>query len=127
MKELNSRQDVDFLVDAFYKEAIVHPNISKYFTTVVAQHFDAHKSLICDFWDDLIFHGNKYKGNPMLVHLKLNAEKNLTPLAFETWLALWEETINTSFTGANAAAAIAKAKQIGGLMQFKMDKENKSY
>lgn len=88
MKKLTSRQDVDFLVNAFYEQAIIHPEISSYFTDVVAQHFEIHKTRICDFWDDIIFFGDKYKGNPMLTHLKLHTDKNLTPSAFNTWLTL---------------------------------------
>ena len=124
MKDLLSRQDVEFLVDCFYEQAVVHPTISRYFTGVVAQHFETHKARICDFWDDLIFYGNKYNGNPMLVHLKMHAKKNLTPLAFATWLELWEKTVNDHFEGSNAEIAISKAKQIGMLMQLKIEKNS---
>ncbi len=124
MKDIRTRQDLTFLIDNFYDQAIVHPEISRYFNDVVAQHFETHKVHICDFWDDLIFHGNKYKGNPMLVHLNMHAEKTLTPLAFKTWLGLWEKTINENFKGANADLALSKAQQIGALMQFKIEKTN---
>ena len=122
MKDILTRQDVEFLVDVFYEQAIVHPEISNYFTGVVAQHFETHKVRICDFWDDILFHGNKYKGNPMLVHLKMHAEKNLTAIAFKTWLSLWEHTIKANFEGANSEIAISKAQQIGLLMQLKIEK-----
>lgn len=122
MKKLATRKDVDFLVTAFYEKAIIDPEISKYFTEIVTQHFELHKIRICDFWDDLIFHGNKYRGNPMLVHLKLHANKNLTPTAFSIWLNLWEQTVKEYFEGPNAEKAITKAKQIGGLMKMKIEK-----
>jgi len=124
LKDILSRPDVEFLVDSFYDQATIHPEISRYFTDIVAQHFEIHKARICDFWDDLIFHGNKYKGNPMLVHIKMHAEKNLTPIAFQTWLALWEQTVLKNFEGTNAFIAISKAKQIGMLMQFKIEKSS---
>lgn len=124
MKKLATRQDVEFLVDTFYDKAIQHPQIATYFVDVVGPHFTTHKARICDFWDDLIFHGNKYKGNPMLVHLNLHASKHLTPTAFKVWLGLWEQTIVENFDGAEATTAIAKAKQIGMLMQLKIEKSN---
>ena len=124
MKDILTRQDIELLVDSFYDQAIVHPEIAHYFTGVVAQHFKSHKVRICDFWDDIIFHGIKYGGNPMLVHLKMHATKSLTPLAFKIWLSLWEKTVNNYFTGSNAETAISKAKQISMLMQLKIEKAN---
>jgi hypothetical protein len=48
--------------------------------------------------------------------------KNLTVIAFQTWLAFWEQTVLKNFKGTNAA--ISKAKQIGMLMQLKIEKSS---
>lgn len=73
------------------------------------------------FWETLLFGIASYKGNPMLKHLALNKTIPLNKDHFNQWLYLWEETVNEIFKGVKAKEAIAKAKSIGGLMQYKIN------
>ena len=73
------------------------------------------------FWETLLFGVGSYKGNPMLKHIELSKTIPLNTEHFKQWLFLWEETINEIFEGKNANEAIAKAKSISGLMQYKIN------
>ncbi|MEM9261800.1 MAG: group III truncated hemoglobin, partial [Bacteroidota bacterium] len=66
MKELRSREDIDFLVAAFYDKTLHDPLIGHFFTKVVALDLVAHLPVICDFWESVLFGKATYRGNPML-------------------------------------------------------------
>ncbi|MEZ4722549.1 MAG: hypothetical protein R2813_11810 [Flavobacteriales bacterium] len=58
--------------------------------------------------------------NAMMVHLQLNQKTPLTDQAFQTWLNLFEETVNELFEGTKADEAKLKARNIAGLMKHKI-------
>ena len=74
------------------------------------------------FWETLLLGIVNYKGNPMIKHIELNEIIPLRPAHFTQWLKLWEEAVIENFSGKNANEAISKAKNIAGLMQFKIKK-----
>jgi len=56
--------------------------------------------------------------------VKLIALDKLIPLSknhFDQWLELWESTVKENFCGAKAEEAISRAKNIAGIMQYKIE------
>jgi hemoglobin len=124
MKDIENREDIQFLIDTFYKDVVKDEKIGEFFTTVVALDWQKHLPIMYDFWESMLLGAGKYRGNPMLKHIALSQKKPLKPDHFERWLSLWASTIHSHFQGKKAEEAISKAHQISGLMQFKIAGQN---
>ena len=121
MPDIQSRQDIELLVDAFYKRVLEDEQIKVFFTKVVSLDWDVHIPVMYDFWESMLLDVAKYRRNAMLKHLELNERRRLESAHFDRWLELWEETVKAHFEGEKASKAISKARQIGELMQFKLN------
>lgn len=120
MKDIENKKDIEFLVDEFYKQVVKDNVIGFFFTKVIKLDWDNHMPIMYSFWETLILGNGDYKGNPMLKHISLNRKEKMLPKHFDKWLELWKSTLEANFKGENAAKALEKAKQIGGLMKFKV-------
>src|SRR3546814_15586539 len=67
-----------------------------------------HLGKMVDFWSSVMLTTGRYKGNPMMMHLKHRAR--ITPELFDRWLALWAETTDELMPPDIAAALQAKAE-----------------
>lgn len=121
MPDITHRQDINQLVSAFYKKAIADDTIGHIFTDIAKLNLEAHLPIICDFWESILLGNPVYRGNPMLKHLELAEQTALTQVHFESWLAMWEQTVRELFAGERAELAVQRAKDIGRLMLFKID------
>ncbi|HVJ00331.1 MAG TPA: group III truncated hemoglobin [Sphingomonas sp.] len=82
-----------------------------------------HLGKMVDFWSSVMLTSGRYKGNPMMMHLKHKAR--ITPALFDRWLALWAETTDALLPAEAAAALQVKAARISESLQlgmfFKLD------
>lgn len=76
-KDVHNRADIIILVDAFYKNVTLNPQIGPIFTKVAQVDWAHHLPKMYDFWESILFGKAIYKGNPMLTHFALNKQ---TPL-----------------------------------------------
>ena len=120
-KEIENEGDIQFLVDAFYKKAIVDETIGYFFTDIIKINWQTHLPIICSFWYSVLFGTTSYKGNPMLKHIELNKKEPLHKEHFTKWLQLWEETIDAYFVGKKAEEAKKKAIAMSQLMMYKIE------
>lgn len=126
MPDIQNRSDVEQLVDAFYEQVIQDEVIGDFFTRIVELDWDMHIPVMYDFWESMLFGTAKYKGNAMLKHFALHERKPLEEKHFERWLSLWENAVRSHFEGERANQAVERARQIGGLMQFKLLEQSDS-
>lgn len=112
-KEINSREDIEKMVDLFYEELLKDQVIASFFTNTNWEH---HKKVMSDFWENIIFYSGTFGGNPMAKHLELKKRIPFNKQHFKKWLQVFERVINKNFTGKNAEIAIIKAKEIGKIM-----------
>ncbi len=120
-KDLEDKNDISTLVNAFYTKVVDDDTIGYIFRGVPHFSFETHIPIMISFWETLLFGIISYKGNPMLKHIELNKTMPLKGEHFVRWLALWEETVNENFSGKMASLAISKSKSIGGLMEYKVN------
>ncbi|CAA7386443.1 group III truncated hemoglobin [Chryseobacterium fistulae] len=121
MKKLESREDIELLVNSFYKKVIIDETISSFFNDIANVNWDKHLPKMYSFWETILFGQMSYKGNPMGVHFPINEIQAMEQKHFDRWLQLWKTTVEENFTGENADTAIYKAENIAKLMAFKMD------
>lgn len=120
MKKLESREDIELLVNSFYAKVIKDETIGFFFKDVVNVNWDKHLPKMYTFWETILFGQMSYKGNPMQMHFPINEIKAMEKHHFAKWLELWKQTIEENFEGENASSAITKSENIANLMAYKM-------
>ena len=120
MKQLETRDDVEFLVNKFYEKVGADKTIGFFFNDVAKVNWDLHLPKMYSFWESLLFGSASYKGNPMRAHFPINEMQAMEKHHFEQWLKLWIKTLEEHFEGEMAEAAKTKASNIANLMAHKM-------
>ena len=125
MIQITNRADVYFLVSTFYNKIKKDEFIGPIFLSAISPNdWGNHLEKLTDFWETNLFFAKKYKGNPMQVHQKLDAENNftITQKHFGKWLELWISTLDELFIGEKAKKAKESARNISFLLFLKMFK-----
>lgn len=115
--DIQTRQDIERLVDAFYQRVRADDLLGPIFDDVARIDWAAHLPKMYAFWDAVLFGRAGFKGNPLLAHLRL---ARLTPLGareFDRWLTLFDATLDEHFTGPVATEARLRAARIATVMQ----------
>ena len=120
-KDITARRDLELLMRAFYDKALSDPKIGLFFTEIANIDLDTHLPHIIDFWELQVFRKGGYKKNVLQIHLDLNTKKKIEPHHFETWLSLFNTTIDDHFSGENAHLLKTRALSIVTVMKLKMD------
>jgi hemoglobin len=112
MADIETREDCERLVRAFYTRALKDPIIGFIFTDVAHLDVDAHVPRIASFWETVLLGARSYSGGAFRPHADLNDRVRLLGGHFERWLWLWEQTIDELFAGPRASAAKAHARRV---------------
>jgi Truncated hemoglobins len=116
MKDIENREDIDRLMQKFYRRALEDETIGYIFTDVARLDLARHLPVIGDFWETLLFGSGNYQRhgrNPLQIHRELHKKSSLELEHFRRWLEIFIETVDESFAGMRAnfikqrAAAIA--------------------
>lgn len=119
-KDIQSRNDIEFLIESFYEKVRRDDVIGFIFNDVAKVNWEHHTPVICDFWENILFQTKSYTGNTMLTHIKLHALSPLTTTHFDRWKKLFTETVNEHFDGDKALLAKQRAISIATMMQIKI-------
>lgn len=125
MKNLETREDIEVLVNKFYDKVIEDETIGFFFQDVAKVDWSLHLPKMYAFWETLLLGKVSYKGNLMAVHFPINEMVAMEKSHFNQWLQLWTETIRENFSGELADLAIYKASNIANLMAYKMETAKK--
>ena len=113
INDISSRDDIVSLLNEFYVEAQNDEIIGNKFTHLNMAH---HTQVIADFWDGILFGTNNYSGDPFGKHLDLN----LATIDFERWIFLFNQTIDSNYSGPIADEAKHRAGTIAQVFQYKL-------
>jgi hemoglobin len=105
------------LVHLFYERVQDDPGLGPVFDAAISD-WPHHLAKMVDFWSSVMLTTGRYKGNPMMMHLKHKAR--ITPGMFDRWLALWAETTAELLPPEAAAALQEKAARIAESLQLGM-------
>ena len=105
------------VVRAFYAKVRQDTFIGPIFARAIGDTWDAHLDVMCDFWSSVILMSGRYKGNPMIAHMRLKAVR---PAHFERWLALFRETTSEICPPETAEAFVSRADNIARSLQLGM-------
>ncbi|MES2330701.1 MAG: group III truncated hemoglobin [Bacteroidota bacterium] len=120
MKDIENRNDIELLVNEFYRRIREDDLVGFIFNDIVKIDWDKHLPVMYDFWDNVILFSGTYTGNPMDLHKNLH---NITPVDsrhFSRWVQLFVDTVDSLYKGEKAALAKQKAKSISSIIQEKI-------
>ena len=120
MHDIETPEDIEKLVAAFYKTAVADPEIGFLFTEIAKTDFDHHMPIMVAFWNFLLLGNDGFRGNPMPVHQALHQKYPLTEAHFERWLAIWNANLDALFEGKKAEEAKLRARSIGDMTKAKL-------
>lgn len=127
MKEIENRDDISLLVNTFYDKIRENELLGPIFKMhIKKEQWPAHLEKLTDFWVTALFGVNCFKGNPTLKHhiVDKNLNQTISPKHFETWVSLWQTTIDTLFEGELANRA-KKASENMAIGQFRAISNNR--
>lgn len=120
MADIETREDIEQLMETFYGKVLHNEEIGFLFTEVAKLDLQKHLPIICDFWESALFQKVIYKGNVLGVHEHLNNLHKLTENHFSAWLGLFNETVDELFKGNNAEQIKIRALSIATVMRSKI-------
>lgn len=130
-KKINSRKDIEQLVDTFYEKVNKDERLGFIFNDVAGVHWDSHLKTMYSFWENIILFTGDYAGNPMNLHQHIHHLRPLNESDFDRWNQLFIETIDELFEGSNAELAKERAISISNVMRVKIvadrDEQDKIY
>lgn len=120
MRTIDSREQVEFLVDKFYNEVRQDDLLNPVFEKIIGDRWDHHLDKMYQFWETILFDTIGYKGSPVRKHLELDDTTPLHQDLFNRWILLWEKTVDKHFTGDRALEAKKRAQYMAMLMNYKI-------
>lgn len=118
--DIQTRADVELLVNRFYEQVKADATIGYIFNDLVKVNWETHLPVMYDFWESVIFFTGTYNGNPMITHRKLHQIAHLTAEHFKAWLSIFTSTVDELFTGDKAELAKQRAISMATVMQLKI-------
>ncbi|MEO5593325.1 MAG: group III truncated hemoglobin [Chitinophagaceae bacterium] len=120
MHDIETREDIYYLMECFYAKAITDEAIGYFFTEVAKINLIDHLPVITDFWEMVILGDNKYKKNVIAVHTHLHQLSAMKEKHFARWLQLFNGTVDELFSGKNAEMAKQRALSIATIIKIKV-------
>lgn len=112
-----TEQQLDQLVDRFYARVREDEVLGPVFNGAIAD-WPEHLEKLSAFWSSVMLTTGRYKGQPMVAHMKHKA--SIEPAMFDRWLGLWRETAAEILDAAGIAAVTEKAERIAESLQLGM-------
>ena len=120
LPDLQGRDDIKIVVDAFYEKVRSDELLGFIFNDVAAVDWDRHLPKMYDFWETMIFRSGRYQGNPLRPHLDLGMKTEMGAAQFERWKALFFETVDHYFAGEKADHLKSAAEDMAQVMLSKI-------
>ncbi|MFD2564935.1 group III truncated hemoglobin [Aquimarina rubra] len=119
LTDIASREDIEYLMWAFYEKALKDPTIGLFFTEIAQINLKDHIPHITDFWEQQLFYTGNYKKNVLQIHQNLHQKKSMEKIHFNAWLALFTSTVDANFSGTKAKLMKTRALSIATVIQLK--------
>lgn len=114
MKDIQSKVDIERLIDSFYEQVLSDELLAPFFTHMA---FDRHKPRMVDFWSFVLLDEAGYTTDVTQQHIRMPLAKE----HFDQWLFLFNSTVNSLFIGEKAEAAKQRAFAVGWTIQSKLN------
>jgi hemoglobin len=119
--DIETREDCERLVRAFYGQALEDPVIGWIFVDVAKLDLEAHVPQIASFWETILLGARSYAGGAFAPHAAIHMQTPLRRGHFERWLWLWCGTVDELFAGERAELAKSHAHRVAGAFHSRLD------
>lgn len=119
MPDIETRADIEHLLEIFYSKATIDPEIGYFFTEVIPLDMKTHIPVIADFWETVLFGKAVYKGNVLDIHKHIHQLSPFADAHFSRWVSLFTATISDLYEGPRAELARQRAESIATIMKLK--------
>ena len=99
--DITTLPDIKILVDTFYSSIRDNELLGPIFNNILNNRWPAHLEKMYRFWQTVLLEEHTYTGSPFVPHAKLP----INQVHFDTWLTIWNNTINHLFEGEKAESA----------------------
>lgn len=122
-KDIETREELEKFLWAFYEKAFTDELIGRFFTEVVPLDLDTHVPIIANFWESVAFNKPSYRKNVMEVHQHIHHLSSIKKAHLDRWVKLFTETLSENFDGARTELMKQRARSIATLMDIKLNHE----
>jgi hemoglobin len=120
MNDIQSREDLHFIMSEFYFKLLADSKISYLFIKIAKIDLEPHLLDLVDFWEQILFDRGSYRKNVLQIHTDLNQQSKLSEEHFAIWLNYLNTTIDENFAGQIAENMKTRALSIATVMKIKM-------
>ena len=117
--DIENRNDIESLVNAFYDKVKSDEVIGYLFTEVAKVSWEEHLPKMYNFWENVLFYTGSYSDSPMIVHRELHKKSTMNEAHFSHWTALFTATVDAMYTGEKAEEIKSRASNIAAVMMYK--------
>ncbi|MCK5638398.1 MAG: group III truncated hemoglobin [Flavobacteriaceae bacterium] len=118
--DVTNREDLYLIVSEFYKKLLVNKELKHFFEKFQDKDtLEKHLNVLVDFWDNILFYSGTYQKNAMQPHINLHQKKPFSQIHFETWLQLFNESIDENFEGEQVSLLKNRALSVATVMRIK--------
>ena len=119
MRDIESRSDIERLVNTFYDKVKSDEVIGPVFASRIAEgDWTKHLERMYTFWTTILLNQPGYSGQPFEKHRNLPIEQ----AHFDRWVSLFKTIVDSLFAGPVANEAKYRAELMGHLFMAKLTK-----
>ncbi len=119
-KDIETRSDIELLVNVFYEKIKVDKQLGYIFQEIAKVNWETHLQKMYNFWENIILFTGNYDGNPMNLHQHLHHITPLNAAHFNKWNQLFICTADELFEGKKASLAKQRAVSISKIIKKKI-------
>jgi hemoglobin len=121
LPDLDSRERVEQLVEAFYEKVLADPLLAPIFLDVARIDLAVHLPHIKSYWCKLLLGEHGYSRHTMNIHRQLHSRQPLSDAEFQRWLSLFLTTVDSHYIGPQAQRAKRVSQAIAANMRRALD------
>lgn len=113
MKDIETKEEISLLVNEFYRKVLEDESLAPFFFGL---DFENHMPKMIHFWSFALLNEPGYTTNVVEKHLHMPLKEE----HFQKWISLFNETVDSNFSGEVANQAKQRALLIGWTIQSKI-------
>lgn len=116
-KDISTLEDIKLMVDEFYGKIREDELLAAIFNHVIQDRWPEHLEKMYRFWQTVLLGEHRYYGSPFVPHANLPVSK----IHFDRWLELFEEVVDSHFTGSVADKAKLQGNRMAIMFLSKIE------
>lgn len=120
LTDIENRADIELLVNTFYDSVKQDETIGYIFKDIIGDDWSHHLPVMYMFWETILLAKPGYMGNPIGKHIEIDRRIPLQQEHYDSWISLWDATVDKLFAGDVAEEAKKRAKLMIELIKTKV-------